>query len=273
MSGCSNPTLPDDTVCDDGDMCTIVDLCQNGVCQGDDLTFFTRSGAKLGRLSQLDGHHLGVNELGGMAKVGSFSTAHDGSLITADTVRLGKNTTVDDVEANNDLSIYASATITGTVSPANLATLPAFCSMPAGSCGGDNVLVNIGQVERLTPDSYGNVTILGGGTLELDPGQYDFCNLRGLSPIAIRPRGNVVIRIHGSFRVGRFGLIEPFAGSTQIWVADSAKFSTGSTVHRTAMNVPDSMLKLGRLMDFDGALCADSLRTGRSVKLGCSAVP
>ncbi len=266
VGGCSNPVLANGAQCDDGNLCTIIDVCQNGVCQGEDLAFLTRDGAKLAQQSLVDGH-LVVNEPGGTAKLGSFSTMVDGSSLTADRVVLGKAVTVFDVAAN--LLRAPSAVINGTVSPANLPVLPTFCTMPAGSCGGSDVLVGERQVVRITPGSYGTVTILNRGTLELDPGEYDICGIRTASPIAIRPRGNVVVRLPGDLKIGRFGLIEPLAGSAQLWVAGRAKILTSTVVHGTAINTPDDALKLGRFVVFDGALCADTLRGGRSVQLGC----
>ena len=269
-SGCSNPVLANGAPCDDGNLCTIIDVCQNGVCEGEDLAFLTRSSARVSQQSVVDGH-LAVNETGGTAKLGSFSTMTPGSLVTADRVFLGKAVTVFDVEAN--LFRAPSATINGTVAPATLPVVPTFCSMPGGACGGSDVLVEERQVVRITPGTYANVTILPRGTLELDPGEYDICGIRSASPTAIRPRGNVVVRIHGDLKISRFGLIEPLAGSAQIWVAGKGKVLTSSAIHGTAINTPDGALKLGRAVLFDGALCADSLRGGRSVQLGCPLGP
>src|SRR4029453_11386400 len=129
------------------------------------------------------------------------------------------------------------------------------------------------QVVRLTPGSYGNILVLSRGTLEFDPGEYDICAIRSTSPTAIRPRGNVIIRIRGDLKVGRFGLIEPYAGSAQFWVAGKGKIQTSTGVHGSAIRTPDSTLKLGRFVDFEGAVCADTLRGSRSVRLGCPLLP
>jgi hypothetical protein len=268
--GCSNPDLADGSTCDDGNLCTIIDRCQGGVCQGEDLTFFARTSAKLSTAAFVDGH-LAVNEPGGSAKLGSFSVMPAGSLLTADRVGLGKLASVWDIETN--LLRAPAATIGGNVTPATLPVLPAWCPMPAGACGGPNVLVGERQVTRITPGAYGTITVLSRGTLELDPGEYDLCGIRTSSPTAIRPRGNVVVRLQGDLKIGRFGLIEPYAGSAQIWVAGKGKILTSSGVHAAAINTPDSTLKLGRFVDFEGALCADSLKGSRSVRLGCPLLP
>src|SRR5262249_32863605 len=206
-SGCSNPVLANGAPCDDGNLCTVIDICQNGVCQGEDFAFVTRRSARVSQQSIVDGH-LAVNDPGGTAKLGSFSTMTPGSLITADRVSFGKAVSVFDVETNL-LHAASSAIINGTVSPATLPVVPAFCPMPGAWGGGADVLVGERQVVRITPGPYGNVTILPRGTLEIDPGEYDICSVRSTSPTAIRPRGNVVVRIHGDLKMGRFGLVEP----------------------------------------------------------------
>jgi hypothetical protein len=190
----------------------------------------------------------------------------DGSLVTADVLTLGSGVSVYDVEAN---TVRGPGTIRGTQSPAALPVVPTWCTMPSSSCGGSDVLVGESQVVRISPGTYGGVTILKRGTLELDPGEYDVCSVRASAPIAIRGRGNVVVRIAGDLRTGRGGLIEPFAGTTQIWVGGRGKIGAGSEVHQTVLRVPDERLSLGRLVQFGGAVCADQLRGSRSVALGC----
>jgi hypothetical protein len=77
------------------------------------------------------------------------------------------------------------------------------------------------------------------------------------------------MRVQGDFKIGRFGLFEPYAGSSQVWVGGKAKISTSSEVHRIALRSPDTQTKLGRFVVFDGSLCADTLKTQRAVQLGC----
>jgi hypothetical protein len=89
-----------------------------------------------------------------------------------------------------------------------------------------------------------------------------------VAPIAIRGRGNVVVRIQGSLRTGRGTLIEPLAGTTQIWVGNKAKIGAESEVRVTMLFVPDTRLSLARAVRFGGALCAAQLRGARGVALG-----
>ena len=103
------------------------------------------------------------------------------------------------------------------------------------------MLVDERQVVRIAPGTYANVTILPRGTLELDPGEYDICGIRSASPTAIRPRGNVVVRIHGDLKISRFGLIEPLAGSAQVSGSRERgkALRKSSAIHGTAINTPD----------------------------------
>ena len=78
-----------------------------------------------------------------------------------------------------------------------------------------------------------------------------------------------MLRVHGTLGIGRFGLFEPYAGSTELWVAGKAKISTSSEVHQVALRTPTSLTKIGRLSIFDGALCVASLRAQKDVQFGC----
>jgi hypothetical protein len=145
-----------------------------------------------------------------------------------------------------------------------------WCDLPpGGTCGGPDVQVGIRQVVRIDPGSYGRVVVFDRGTLELNPGEYDFCSVRTVPPAAIRPRGNVVVRVHGDLNVARYGLFEPYAGSSQLWVTGKVKVSTSSAIRQAALRTPETPTKLGRFVVFDGSICAATLRASRNVQLGC----
>jgi hypothetical protein len=266
-TGCSNPQEPDGAPCDDGNLCTIIDRCTGGVCVGEELEFLTRRIARIGGESVIDGTLI-VNDPGGIGKLGPYGQMTTGSLFTADLLTLGRSASVFDLSTNL-LRAPATAVIAGTVTPAALPVLPAWCDLPAGACGGPDVRVEIGQVVRIAPGSYNQFLVLNRGTLELDPGEYDVCGIRTTTPTAIRPRGDVVVRVQGDLKIGRFGLFEPYAGSSQLWVAGKAKISTSSAVHQAALRTPDLQTKLGRFVVFNGSLCADTLKAQRAVQLGC----
>ena len=266
LTGCSNPSLPDGTACDDSDLCTISDRCSSGACQGENIQFIARTSAKLGGGSSVDGN-LAVNDFFGIAKLGSFATMTAGSLLTADSVVLGKGATVFDVSTNRLRA--PGAVINGAVMSATLPVIPTWCDMPASACGGPDVRVEQQQVLRISPGSYDQITVLTRGTLELDPGDYDFCSIRMMTASALRARGDVAVRVQGDLNIGRSSLFEPYAGTSQMWVAGKAKISTSSVLHQVALHTPDSQTKLGRLAVLDGALCADAIRASRDVQLGC----
>jgi hypothetical protein len=269
VGGCDNHTLPDGSACDDGQACTIFDACAGGTCVGATPNFLVRTNSKLSSTSTVMGH-LAVNEPDGIAKLGRNAFMSDGSILTASSVTLGSGASVFDVQAN---AVRGSGVIRGTLSAATLPVVPAWCTMPSSSCGGPDVVVGLGEVVRLDPGTYGAITIFPRGTLELDPGEFDFCSLRSTSPtiapIAIRGRGDVVARIQGNLRTGRGTLIEPLAGTTQLWVGGKAKIGAESEIRGTVFFVPDTRLSLARLTRFGGALCVGQLRGSRGVALGC----
>ena len=267
LGGCSHPFEPEGAPCDDGNLCTVIDRCIGGVCEGEELEFVTRTSARLGGESVVDGQLI-VNEPGGLAKLGPFAQMTATSPLTADFVTLGKSATIFDVSTNL-LRKPTTAIVNGSVTPAVLPVLSTWCDMPAVACGGPDVRVEVGQVVRIAPGSYDQIVVLNRGTLELDPGEYDVCTIRTTTPTAVRPRGDVVLRVQGDLKLGRFGLFEPLAGSSQIWVAGKAKISTSSAVHGAALRTPDLQTKLGRFVIFNGSLCADTLKAQRAVQLGC----
>ena len=145
--------------------------------------------------------------------------------------------------------------------------------MPISSCGGADVLVGFQQIVRIGPGSYGAVTLAPRGTLQLDPGEYDFCSLTASvptnAPTAIHSRGNVSVLIQKDLNVGRDALIEPLAGTTQISVGGRVKIGAGSTIYQTIVRAPNARLGLDAGVTFDGALCVQRLKTARNVVLAC----
>jgi hypothetical protein len=267
IGGCGHAPEPDGAPCDDGNLCTIIDKCVGGTCVGEEHEFVARDSARIGGESVIDGELL-VNEPEGLGKLGPEAQMTAGSRFTADFLTLGRSAIVFDVSTNH-FRAPATAIVNGTVSPASLPVLSTWCDLPSFACGGPDVQVPVGQVVRIAPGSYDQITVLNRGTLELDPGTYDVCAIRTTTPTAIRPRGDVVIRVDRDFKLGRFGLFEPYAGSSQVWVGGKAKISTSSVVHGIALRSPDTQTKLGRFVVFDGSLCADTLKTQRAVQLGC----
>src|SRR5262249_10456539 len=69
VAGCRHTVLPDGSSCDDGNVCTVVDACVGGVCQGTTPAFLVDTNAKLGSLTSVSGN-LAVNEPTGIAKLG-----------------------------------------------------------------------------------------------------------------------------------------------------------------------------------------------------------
>ncbi len=275
IGGCSNPLVPDGGPCDDGDLCTAVDRCVGGVCEGQEYAYVVASAAKLGSASRAAGRLIVNDPSRGVAKLGSFGFMADDSLIAANNVTLGKASSVDDVQFGDRLRQSSTATVRGDeVGGTTFPLVSGFCVLPGGSCDAASpVVVGEREVIRLTPGTYGNITILRRGTLEFDPGEYDVCGIKTASPAAIRPRGNVTLRVHGDIKVGRFGLIEPLAGGMDLWVDRKAALSTSAVSRGVTFNVPEQVVKLGRYVEFNGSVCARILKGGRAVRMGCPLAP
>ncbi|HJQ85684.1 MAG TPA: hypothetical protein VKA21_16470 [Candidatus Binatia bacterium] len=267
--GCEHAELADGASCDDGEVCSVVDVCSNGVCEGVTPSFLVALNAKLSSVVTVAGH-LAVNEPDGIAKLGRRSFMTDGSLLTANLAALGSGVSVFDLAAN---IVRGAGVVRGTLGPATLPVVTTWCTMPSTTCGGPAVTVGEQQVVRIGPGTYGAITIGGRATLEIDPGEYDVCSLKASAPTsaptAIRPRGNVVMRIQGDLKTGRDALIEPLAGTFHVWVGGRAKLGTGVVVHQTVIRTPNSRLSLGPVGTFEGALCAQRLKVARNSTLGC----
>ena len=127
------------------------------------------------------------------------------------------------------------------------------------------------SVVRLSPGTYGDVKITRRGTLELDPGEYDFCSLKTFPVAAIRPRGDVIIRIAKDLKTNRVAVLEPYVGVTQIFVGGKKiKFGSESVVSRMTISSPNGAFQLDRAATFDGAVCAQKVKGDRAVHFGCA---
>ena len=190
----------------------------------------------------------------------------DGSLVQANTVSLAPHASLDDVETNKRVG---KGEVRGSEGPL---TVPLGLSCPAqtAACGTTPVVVPETSVVRLSPGTYGDVKITRRGTLELDPGEYDFCSLKTFPVAAFRPRGDVIIRIAKDLKTNRVAVFEPYVGVTQIFVGGKAKFGSESVISRVAISAPDGALQLDRRATFDGAVCAQKIKGSRAVHFGCA---
>ena len=265
LGGCSNPNLPDGSACDDGERCTLFDSCAGGTCVGADVQMVALKSARFGTLAEGSGH-IAVNDAKGIAKFARGGVMTDGSLVQANAISLAPHASLDDVETNK---LVGKGEVRG--SQASLTVpLGLSCSVQAAVCGTTPVVVPETGVLRISPGTYGAVKISRRGTLELDPGEYDFCSLKTFPVAAIRPRGDVIIRIAKDLKTNRVAVFEPYVGVTQIFVGGKKiKFGSESVVSRTAISSPTAAFQLDRAATFDGAVCAQKIKGDRAVHFGC----
>ncbi len=263
-TGCSNPVLPDGSPCDDGERCSLFDSCEAGTCTGADVQVVALKYARFGAETVGSGN-IAVNDEKGLIKFSRAGFMADGSVVTANTLTLARNASVDNAYTNKRTGPGIVRGIQSTVA----VPLGRSCPTPAITCGTTAVIVPEKGILRLTPGTYGEVKIARRGTLELDPGEYSFCSVKAFPPAAIRPRGDTVVRIAKDLKVSRAAIFEPYAGVAQIFVGGKVKLGADTVVHRMAFNVPAGPLQLSRNAEFDGAICADKLKGQKGVHLGC----
>ena len=266
VEGCSNPNVVDGSACDDGQRCTLFDSCAAGTCIGTDVQLVALRSARFGTSAQGAGH-IAVNDAKGIAKFARNAFLADGSLVRSNAVSLAPNASLDDVETNRRVG---KGEVRGSEAPLTV-PLGLSCPVETAACGTTPVVVPETSVVRLSPGAYGDVKISRRGTLELDPGAYDFCSLKTFPVAAIRPRGDVIIRIAKDLKTNRVAVFEPYAGVTQIFVGGKkTKFGSGSVVARTAISSPNGAFQLDRAATFDGAVCAQKIKGDRAVQFGCA---
>jgi len=263
-AGCSNPVLPDGSPCDDGQRCTLFDSCTAGTCVGTDVQVVAIQNARFGTLTEGSGH-LAVNDAKGFVKFSRAGFMADGSLVQANTISLSALASLDDVETNKRTG---PGSVRGSQTPLTV-PLGLSCAAPSITCGTTPVVVPDTAVVRISPGAYGDVKIGRRSTLELEPGTYDFCTLKTFPPAAIRPRGDVILRIAKDLKTSRLAIFEPYVGVLQIFVGGKAKFGPEAVIARTALSAPAGPFQLSRMSTFDGAACALKIKAQKAVHFGC----
>jgi hypothetical protein len=262
--GCSNPALPDGSACDDGERCTLSDTCSGGTCTSGDVYMLAMQNARFGTLTEGSGH-LAVNDLKGNVKFSRAGFMTDGSLVTANAIVLAKLASLDNVETN---SLKGPGGIRGSQTAVSV-PLGVSCAPANATCGTTPVTVPETAVVRIGPGTYGDVKIGRRGTLELDPGEYDFCSLKTYPPAALRSRGDVTIRVAKDLKTSRLAIFEPYVGVTRVFVAGKVKFGPEAVISRMSFDAPAGAFQLARKSTFDGAVCAQKIKAQKLVRFGC----
>ncbi len=224
------------------------------------------------------GGDMGVAAIGASVgtqlTVGSQDILDPQHTVFAPSVSLAANALVGDVEAttfNNNGGQFA-------------ANLPYPTSMPlmplalAGSPTTSNITVAQGQIQTMSPGSYGTLT--DNGILNLQPGTYTFSSvsLGNNAQLVAVQGGSTSIAIAGNLTTGTLSQVFPLgqaAGNLTISVAGNdgtngspPAASIGASTQLVALlNVPHGTLSLGNNVQATGAFAGFYIATGPNVSL------
>lgn len=272
LAGCSQHVpLPDGAACDDGDPCTVLDLCQNDTCVGGP-TFLAERKAKVVNDVTIN-RSLAAWDVGGLAAIGRNGFMPDGTTLIGDRVKLGPDTSVADVRGN--LVVFRGAEIRGTTSPVTVPLADEFCQISPFVCGGEDVFVANLEVRTLLPGSYGTLKVGEGAIVNMKPGEYTFCQFITGRNVHVNFLGSVatLVRVDRLFVLGNGSTYGPAAAvPTPLLHGALGPIKFGAdgfvTTHVTA---PTAQVKVQRNTLFDGAICARELKGAWHVTLDCSA--
>jgi hypothetical protein len=222
--------------------------------------------------------NVGVNAPGGVLRVGRRSVLGAGSQAAADEVFLQANTRVFDVFTNrlhrNPDRAVVEGVLTEPVTP------PLFRSQalvlpdpfdPANfppafpiACRGAAVLGDVGEALSLSPDSYSYVRVARGGSLLLETGTYQFCELRVATRGTLAVSGPVTLNVRDRLVLGNESRALPLAGAPPDAITINVM---GSSVHIGQRAVvwarlfaPDAAVRIGRETAVTGRIVAEALR-------------
>jgi len=237
------------------------------------VAFLVRTRGKVGDRGQVTGG-IGANDPGGSFRLGKNAFVADGSTTVADTVKIGQGTSVFRVLANRLVTGPGAVIRDGTGTPVLPLTDP-FCPIPTFACGAPSVTVpDHGASGPLPPGSYGELTVLPGGTLILDPGTFTFCSVKIGTQAAVVTTGTTptTIDVAGLFRLKDGGFLGPSGGApTPTINVSGTKVRIGAANARlqALLSAPNAEVSVGRSGGVLGTFCAATSRTDKSITLAC----
>jgi hypothetical protein len=217
------------------------------------------------------GAGVAANDLGGRIKFGRRVTLADGTTVTADKVQAGPGTSIDDVLANS-LRLGPEAVVRGSTGTPTLPVLSPFCSVPAVTCGSNDVQVPPGgSAGPLAPGTYGRLRVLDGGSITLQPGEFTFCSIRTGRNAEITTLGPATLRVSREVIIGTEAVLGPALGTDPVVVE-----ATGRTVRVSAgamananFIAPNARITFGRGARLLGCFCTDRAKTDKRITLEC----
>jgi len=215
---------------------------------------------------------VATNDPGGQTQLGRDVFFADDTDVIGDSVRIGNDSSVDDVQAN-ELRLGRNVSIRGSISGAMLPVEDPFCPIPDFDCGGPNVVVERGSSEILTPGSYGSIRIQNGGSVQLTPGTYDTCDFIGARNVTVLAGDGTTLNVVDRFALGNDSIFGPGGGGSpaSVFIAGSRRVRIGKGSDVTAsVSAPEASVSIGNNSSFAGDLCAERFDTGKTSTLSCT---
>jgi hypothetical protein len=225
--------------------------------------------AKINNDAEVTGY-VAVNSVTGWLKLGKNVLVHDGSTLEANYVEIGNASSVDDIFANT-LKLGFEAVVRGATNPATLPVADPFCQIPTFTCGTQVVNLPPGDVQTLTPRTYGFARVANGATLHLAPGVYTFCDVKTGRDAQIVADGPVLLQITGNLRVGTDSYFGPAIAAPPIavYVAGRKVRISQSGVAVAQITAPFAKGTFGRDSNLTGYFCADQSKSDKHITLVC----
>jgi len=198
---------------------------------------------------------------------------HTGDLTATDDITIRtKNTIQGNATSGDDILLFGTATITGTVQDhADVAVVP----LPEFSfiAGGPNVTVPQNGTRTLPPGSYGTVKVNSNGTLKLSAGNYFINTLdagANAAILSINASGGVNIGVVNDLRFGNNMNVQLTGGATEkvIFVAlQTSKLTVGSkAILYGTLILPKAPVQFSAGSAIKGAVFAKAMTLDAQVK-------
>jgi hypothetical protein len=273
---CDSSTItcpPDDDPCT-VEVCDPVDGCVSQPT-GNGFPFLVKDIGKFGNNAEINGS-VGANDPGGTITIGKGAFVSNGSVVAGDGVRLGANTSVFDVLAN-DLVTGPGVTIRNSQGTPTLPLTDPFCVIPSITCdpGAPDVIV-FGSAPPLPPGSYNRIRVTS-GELVLQPGTFTACSVHAARGTRITITGvtPTTINVEQSFRLSNAGILAPTGGAPtpRLNVAGLLMRIGAASVLQASVFAPNATLRLGRSSQLIGSFCVANTTSDKSILITCPTVP
>jgi len=234
----------------DHNPCTTLAVCAGQVCESGPAYVGERR-VKVGNGATVNADMAAWGETPGTVAMAKAGFMPDNTSITAKKVRLARGVSVFDVFANTIISKPGS--IRGATGPWP-GTPGALCPIPVLSCGGPDVVLAPLEERTISPGTYGDVELVDGAVLRLEPGVYNVCSVRaGRST-------------HMRFLAG---------GPSELNVTGKLKISNGSFFGGENDGAPWPLVRVGgtrAIFGRDGETFAHIVSPGGKIRIGVGGV-